>query len=206
MTVVTLSLQLGPPAEGQVRPNLYTFTEIAGPDALFSSVDGAPSINASGEVAFHAFLRIDPNRLIIHSGIFTGTGGPPTMIVGAVGSFGPFGVIPSINDAGALAFKGAVLGEADGIFIGDGGPVTIIARASTLAREAPSINDDGTVAFAMAVDFNTRDGIFTGSGGPITPIITTGPGSPFNAFSNPSINNARRVVLPHASLIRAPGS
>lgn len=196
VAVVTLSPLLSPAAQSNVGPRLYRFTEVAGYDDIFAFFDAPPSINSSGVVAFLAHLNIAHQLgLIVTEGIFTGTGGPPTMIVGdSTSGFHRFGQVPSINDAGTVAFVG-FSGSVDGVFIGNGGPITTIAVASESARQAPRINEDGTVAFEMSVDFNTRSGIFTGSGGPVTSIVTADPGSLFNNFSDPSINNARTVVF-----------
>jgi hypothetical protein len=51
------------------------------------------------------------------------------------------------------------------------------------------------VAFEMTFDFNTSSGVFTGSGGSLIPIVTADPASPFNAFSNPSINDVGTVAF-----------
>lgn len=196
LVVLAMSLLLTESTPAKARTTLYSFTEIAAPDELFTSFTGAPSISDLGDIAFFAFLKVNPNRFLGTRGIFTGNGGPPTTVVSDDGPpFSTFGVFPSINNSRTVAFQAGLTGDADGIFIGSGGPITTIAHASLNARGGPSINEQGTVAFQMSFDFNTRSGIFTGSGGPITPIITAGVGSPFNGFGNPSINDFGTVAF-----------
>jgi hypothetical protein len=161
----------------------YAFSKIAdtaGPFSAFGSSPSAPSINASGTVAFLAGLDAGGE------GIFTGSGGPTTTIATADG-FGPsifFGiptVHPAINASGIVAFKGARDTGATAIYAGSGGPLTTIADSTSVAYDdfgtGPAINDMGLVAF-NAVSAGV-DGIFAGTGAMTTTIADSVPLSTF---------------------------
>ena len=98
-----------------------------------------------------------------------------------------FGATPSINNSGAVAFSGALVGESfAGIYVGNGGPTTTILDNSYnlgATTQAPSINDAGAVAFvAQALASSELGGIFVGSGGPLTSIS-------YEFSGTPEINN-----------------
>lgn len=118
---------------------------------------GTPSINASGNVAFHAFLDSG------ETGIFRGNGGTPTTIVDSSGPFSGFGLDPSINALDQVAFIGLL--DAGGYGIYDGpNPVTnrIISIGDALFGSTVNalniggfgLNDLGQLAFF----YNLADG------------------------------------------------
>ena len=86
-----------------------------------------------------------------------------------------FGGVPSLNDAGTVAFKAFMADEDTRVFKGSGGALTTIASAAT--REFLGIDGSrfpidgaGNVVF-LATDGNERQTIFRGSGGGLTPLM-----------------------------------
>ena len=61
--------------------------------------------------------------------------------------FAPF--VPSVNDAGLVAFQAALAGGGSGVFTGDGGEVTTVAAPPevTDVKSHPDVNDAGEVTF-----------------------------------------------------------
>ncbi len=60
----------------------------------------------------------------------------------------------------------------------------------------PSLNDNGTVAFAA--NFGSGTGVFTGSGGAITPVYLSNPAGPFTSFitrAHPAINQSGELAF-----------
>jgi hypothetical protein len=191
----------------------FTFTKIADTNNPYSFLDGFPSINNEGTVAFGTGQEVTGSLFTnaIGQSIFTGSGGPLTTIADISGPYSFFGGNSSINDGGTVSFfatkkveGGSIFnGDAQGIFTGSGGSTTTISDSSDpfpfFARPTkanPSINDRGTVAFfATQVGFNNSSaGIFTGSSGPISTIAdTSGLFSSF--FDDPSINDGGTVAF-----------
>jgi len=194
---------------------ITSIVSIPGSDVFF----GGPSLNDSGTVAFS-----------LDSGIFTGNGGPLTTIVDTSDISGPFfnAFSPSINNGGTVAFEASGNGG-NGIFTGSGGPITTIADRNSLNDQFnndlfniiqfPSLNDSGTVAFAVARAFDAvgtfadstpvafapppgceeepdpdseEAGILAGSGGPVTTIARCF-GLSFSII--PSLNNGGMVAF-----------
>ena len=130
---------------GNAEPAPYTFTPIANDirQPGFSQTIVPPAINSAGTVAF----TIDVAGPV-GGGIFSGNGGLLTTIVTKDPLF-PSGR-PSINNAGAVAFRSAA--GVQGVFSGSGGPITTIAGTSVPLMPGgfggfPSINDAGAVTF-----------------------------------------------------------
>lgn len=153
-----------------------------------------PVINNSGVVAFFGVLAATGDR-----GFFTGSGGSITTIAtnGTGSPFSTFGVTPSINAAGTVAFQASLAAGGQGIFTGSGGSTTTIATTSTNQLSNPVINDTGNVAFwerfgVLPGPFTF--GILTGAGGPTTTIVQTGSGF-FLLNQVPSMNNAGTVAF-----------
>jgi hypothetical protein len=155
----------------------------------------APAINDSGTVAFSTSLKNNT------TGVFTVSGGVVTTIARAfvtpVSGGGTLGLgvsFPSINNAGVVAF-----GNTGGIYTGSGGALTTIAdRTNTnngqfdFFRDAPTINDAGTVAFMATNDASGR-GLYTGTGGALTTVYNTNLAS--GDFLNPMINASGTVAF-----------
>jgi hypothetical protein len=120
-----------------------------------------------------------------------------TLIAETSGSFSSLGQMPTINNAGTVAFI-AGGGGVIRFLTGSGGAFTTIADSngpiSTFTGPVGAINDSGTVAFFATLDTGVR-GIFAGNGGPLTTIATEG--GPFTSSFGftPSINNAGTVAF-----------
>ncbi len=165
-----------------------------------------PSINASGTVAFVAFLDAGG------SAIFTNTAGSNTAATVADrtttngGAFNSFN-IPTINASGTVAFLANLDTGSSGIFTNTVGSntATTVANFTTTNNGAFSnfapiatINASGTVAFGADLDAGGA-GIFTNTAGNTTAATvadsTTTNGGAFNSFGNASINASGTVVF-----------
>lgn len=166
---------------------------------------GAPSINASGTVAFEA-LRNGLKSTII----FTGDGGALTPILDTLNSnFGSFGAV-AINARGELVFRGIHKDRSEGIFIAipsldekgknegiSAGPVSVVDIVDTnnfdfFGFGDPVINNVGIVADSAGGP--ARLEIFSGDAKGIT--ARTDPSSKlFTEFEHPSINNRGAVAF-----------
>ena len=158
---------------------------------------GAPSINASGTVAFQA-ARSGLTSTII----FTGNGGPLTTVLDALNSnFKSFGAV-AINSAGQIVFNGTQKDRTAGIFVvtskregtekdGASGSTNLIDIVDTNNPDFfgfgdPVINDAGVVADSGGGGLHEE--IFSADAKGIT--ARTDPASPiFADFEHPSINN-----------------
>jgi hypothetical protein len=114
-----------------------------------------------------------------------------TDIADTAGPFGRFGVYPSINAAGTVAFEADLTNGQLGVFTGRGGPVTTIAETGVGSPFGsfgfPVINQRGTVAFVAGTSAGT--GIFTATRGAVTPVVDNIL-PPFEGFADPSLNRA----------------
>lgn len=128
------------------------------------------------------------------SGIFTGSGGPLTIIAKA-GDPAPRGAFSHFSDAsidqGTVAFSD----QNYGVFTGNGGPLTIISKSLDPApigvlyafSTSPDISGSN-VAFAANYGDGSQNGtgVFVSNGGPLTTIAKTGdsgPNGPFTFYS-----------------------
>ena len=223
----------------------YTFTKIADTrDSSFRYIgfDG-PAINNEGIVAFEASLDAMGNN-----GIFIGSGGAITTVVGKSSSFGPQFGNPAINNATTIAFVAERNMNELGIFTNSGGATNTIAAFSgsppyfvryfnraiafvavpdaieglegvftsngeettTIVDNTgifknlfttPTINNDGTVAFAAGLSAGGQ-GLFTYNNGVITTIAQTG--RPFDIYGSPVINNEGTIAF-GASKVKTTG-
>ena len=175
---------------------LVTIADTAGQFKDFPSGYSA-SINASGTVAFIAFLDAGGG------GIFAGNGGATTPILSWAPPFGSDSSL-TLNDAGTVAFKSYYqTGSITGVATLNGGVVATIADSTgpfNYFGAAPSLNNAGTVAFAAGV--NGRDGgvfgIYSGNGGSLKTIADlSGPFSYLGDFDTyqPSINASGMVAF-----------
>lgn len=133
------------------------------------------------------------------SGIFTGSGGPLTVIakkgdVAPGGVFGSFYSDTAISGSkvafvGSYSPSGASVGTR-GLFVGSGGTLTTISKTGDPAPLGTfgggfsggiSISGD-KVAFIDS--FSTVQGVFTGSGGPLTTVVKTGDSAPSGTFAD----------------------
>lgn len=109
------------------------------------------------------------------SGIFTGRGGPLTLIAVHRARFDGF-VGLSLYAEGTVAFRAFLAAGGQGIFMGNGGLLTPIAASVGRFKllNDPALNDSGTVAFA-ALFAAGGQGIFKAGGGLTSIADTTGP-------------------------------
>jgi len=153
---------------------------------------GVPSLNSTGTVAFAASTPpFSP------SGVFVGSGGPTTTIADGSGPFsgGNFGIAPSLNNLGTVAFSVVFGAPGSGIFTGSGGPVTLVADTGGPFNGFgdPSLNDAGMVAFLATLDTGDS-GIFKSTTGGTTPVVDTD--GAFSGFSpSLSLNNLGAVAF-----------
>jgi hypothetical protein len=133
---------------------------------------GAPSLNASGTVAF-----VTTQFGGVASSIVAGNAGPLTTIADTNGPFSAFGPYPSMNGRGQVAFVAAAEPWGGGLFVGDGTSLTTIADTSYQFGgfgPAPSINNVGMVAFYAIPDPTERgSGIFLAGGGLLSTVAET---------------------------------
>jgi hypothetical protein len=153
----------------------YSFVEIARTSGLgetgFAEILSPASINNLGEVAFIA------KDSVSETGVYRGDAADVTTIADTSAEvFNTFQGTPAINDAGLVAFNGALQNPAGGIlafgfFRGDGGPLTTIVDTLPgnfvqIGRD-PAINALGSVAFSGN---DGADGLFVSSGGSVMAI------------------------------------
>ncbi len=166
---------------------------------------GAPSINASGTVAFQASRTGLASTII-----FSGDGGPLTTVIDALNSnFKSFGAV-AINRAGQIVFEGTQKDRTAGIFVitpkmdgkeKDGGTApgssSLVDIIDTNNLDFfdfgdPVINDAGVVADSGGGGLRVE--IFSADAKGIT--ARTDPASPiFADFEHPSINNRGAVAF-----------
>ena len=108
-----------------------------------------------------------------------------------------FGLFPSINATGTVAFNGSgALGSA-GIYTGDGGSLSSIAEFygpvfSSSSVTSPTINDSGMVAFSIGSAGATT--LYAGTSGALTMIAASD--ASFNTFFGiPAINASGTVAF-----------
>jgi hypothetical protein len=157
----------------------YIFTNIA--DSTMAAPVGTlkplsdPSVR-NGVVAFDAQYAGGSME-----GIFTGTGGPLTVIV-KEGDAAPTGVFSEVGGAfigsSGVAFLGRYDNGKEGIFVASGGALNTIAKTGDASPQGSFIFLNPPAASGNNVAFLARatggDGIYVGSGGPLTTIAKTG--------------------------------
>jgi len=190
---------------GQAAPNGGAFDRF--------SVESLPivaPINAKGQVAFFASVV----RGRASEGFFLSTGARIVKLVAdgdAVpggGVFSGFGrhPVPTLNDAGELAFVATIAGAraVEGIFVVSARGVRTVALAGVAAPDissgtfasldTPAINNRGEVAFLATVRRGREsvDAIYLQSGGKVRKVVAQGDPAPaggnFAGFGPPSLN------------------
>jgi probable HAF family extracellular repeat protein len=155
---------------------------IADNKGMFSVLGGAPTINASGTVAFAGGKDVVNNTS--EAGLYVGTGGGDatvTTVLTATGSpLYNFDGGPYINDRGLIAFKAYEDSTGEpGIFVvnQNGTGLQMIAHAGAGGPysmfDSPIINDIGMVVFRGYLDTGER-GIFAGPDAVADKIIQEG--------------------------------
>jgi hypothetical protein len=175
-------------------------------------------VNAKGHVAFYATLI----RSKATEGIFLAKGAE-IVRVAAVGDPVPGGgrlsefakhPVPSLNDAGKVAFVAAVAGAraSEGVFLFDGGKLTAIALSGAEAPQVfsgtfaefdvPVLNNRDEIVFAATVrkGRETVQAIYLYSNGRVRKLHASGdvvlPRGTLDKFGVPAMNNKGLVVLP----------
>lgn len=169
-------------ANGQTAPGGGTFSFFVG-----------ASLNQSDQLAFQAFLSTGG------SGIFLLSGGTISKIIeqGDVfpdGAVFAFPDLPSINDAGQIAFPGVSSSAADGgVFLFTGGQLTVVVpRATPIggglffdSAFSVSLNNAGQIAFTGFITSLEGNGVFLFSKGQLTVLMFPGQTAPDGGtFSN----------------------
>ncbi len=157
----------------------------------FTNLNGRPSINNDGEVAFWGG--------IYHvQGIYKSDGTYLLPVIETDDYFTSLATAPAVNDSGLVAFVGNFAGG-QGIFLGDGASLTPVADTASFFTgfgDRPAVNAFGVVAFHAT--FAGGSGIFVGDGTTVTAIALTG--GAFRGFSGGVAVNAVGTVAFHALL------
>jgi hypothetical protein len=172
----------------------------AGPYASFlTGINNGVAINNTGTIVFAATLDAGGQ------GIFKGPDVTTDTIIDTNG--GPYERVgsPSINDAGAIAFLGAVDGSAgEGVFKGPNPTTDALARATPAGPyqgvplgEPPSINEAGTVVFHGVA--NNNSGVYKGPNPAADAIVTSA--GPYGQIQRAPVINDSGVVAFAASAV-----
>lgn len=185
------------------------------------SVEAQPvlaPVNRRGQVAFFATLLRGPAG----EGLFVTAGdrirkvavdGDPAPGGGTLSGFAKH-PIPSLNDAGTIAFAAAVSGgrTVEGVFVASGGRLRTIALAGdaapgvpagTLAAvDVPALNNRGDVAFLATVrrGRESLEAIYVRAGGRLRKVVVQGEPAPaggtFAGFGVPVVSDRGHVAFP----------
>ena len=196
---VAFAAQLDSGGEGIFTFDGKTLRTIADTNGEFSALSGLV-VNAAGFVAFRA--DYDAGLPAQGQTIFVGDGQTLLPIVDTSGQFFQLGGLPAANDSGAVVFRAQRDDGVWGIYhrAANGSVVTIADDPGPFQRIAlsyfenvPSINNDGTVAFAAWLD-SGEAGIFVSSSGTVDTLVdSSGPLANFGW--NPVISDDGSVVF-----------
>lgn len=175
-------------------------------------------VNASGQVAFYASLI----RTRATEGLFVASGsriikmaavGDPVPGGGRISEFAKH-PIPSLNDAGKVAFGAAVAGARanEGVFLAAQGNIKVIALSGADAPgiptgtfvefDTPTLNNRDEVAFVATVrrGRETLQVLYLYSDGTLRKLVAAGDPAPrggtFDKFGVPSMNNKGGIAFP----------
>jgi hypothetical protein len=173
--------------------------EVAGPD-LLAGVTSHPDLNNARDVSFYGDLRGGGEAVfLLREGrlkTVADTRGPFV-------SIGPLG--PTMNEAGAVAFRADPAAGVNGIYVGDGSDVVTVANTGdpwSRFHGLPVVTGDGNVVFRADREDGVQ-GIYAASGGSIRTVAETG-----DLFETlglfPSANEDGTVAF--AATLRAGGS
>jgi hypothetical protein len=181
--------------EAIFRGNGGTIDTIVDTGTAFNFLTVVPSINDSGLVAFQAELD-GPS---FAEGLFTGSGGAINTIFRTdTSQFSDSFAAPSINNAGQIAFLGALDAGPEGIFRYSGGSYSTIVDDtgpySPFFDDEPSLNAGGSVALIASSDDFSVEYILVGDGSsPALPIADTV--GAYDNFVAVSLNDAGKVAF-----------
>jgi hypothetical protein len=170
----------------------FSYASVAD-STTFQSFGPYPSMNAAGTVVFQGTQQSGAY------GIFSGSGGPVTVIASLGSPYGDLslGGSPSINASGAVAFQGQPAGGGDALYLAAGGSVKQIASnlggSQFSGFATPSINNSNQVAFVAG--FGAGVSVFRYDNGTFTRIADNS--SFFEGFANNllAINDAGSVAF-----------
>ena len=127
-----------------------------------NTLGSAPSINASGSIAYTKHFGLPTNS----DGLFLSRNGNITTLVDPLSGFNVFSNSGTmINDSGTTVFHASSLGNnLPGVYIADANGISPIAlndpSGLLLDPRTPAINNRGTVAFVA--DFQGNSGLYVG--------------------------------------------
>ncbi len=177
---------------------ITTIANIFGEFGGYNTYD-PPGINDDGLVAFHGKPQL--SSPLYPEGIFTGSGGPVSVIANV--NFSNFSGKVSINNSGKVLFRASLTTDDvtfGGIFVGSGGGSTTTI-ADTLGVfggfAGASLSESGLVGFVA--DYAGGDGVYTGDGTTTTTIVES-TDSPYSDFTNEVAINASGDLVFRANL------
>lgn len=110
-----------------------------------------------------------------------------------------YGLAPTINGSGTVAFRANLDAGGSGLFAGNGvDPVATVAQTTPSGFSAfndPAINDAGFVAFRAESSSTNARGIYKASAGAVNPVAVSGAGLFSNFADSVSINNTGSVAF-----------
>jgi hypothetical protein len=198
------------------RPGIFLFTD-AGLSQVVADGDPAPgggalsspnfpALNAAGQVSFIAGPATGRGLYLFSGGVIT--------LLARAGDPAPGGGTfifvsgHSLNGSGQVAFTADLSAGNSGVFLASKGTVTKIARSGEAApaggtfiamETAPSIDDNGRIAFEAFVSSPGRSGMFQFSQGAITQVVRTGDPAPgggvFTFVDSPALNAAGQLAF-----------
>ena len=220
--VTTVGAPPGVAAESPILQRVAAAGQAAPGGGAFErfSIEALPvvaPVNSRGQVAFFATLL----RGRASEGFFRATGTRIDAIAAegdaapGGGAFSGFGrhPIPTLNEAGDVAFAAAVSGgkTVEGIFATAGRRLRAVAVAGSAAPgiasgtfaslDAPALNDRGDVAFLATVRRGREsvEAIYLASGATLSKVVAQGDPAPaggaFAGFAVPALNNSGTVVF-----------
>lgn len=168
----------------------FVLTEVARTGSELRHLN-APSISNNGAIAFDAFYT-GPD----HQAVFVASGGQTREIVANGGQFKRFGN-PIINAAGDIALWARLGSDASGVFLLHDGSVVPISvvdpSCDGCGHSGPDFTDTGLIAFSALIEDGVY-GIFR-SDGTTTTALYTNLTTPFEGFTNPSVNGGGTVAF-----------
>lgn len=147
-----------------------------------------PTLNDTGQVAFHSYLNLLTISDLRTDTIWTGSANQPQLVAregdaapGTTESFTQLGVEPHLNNAGQVLLAAQVSGpssQRDGLWLGTPGNLKLLARTHTslpglghtieaILPETVTLGDGGAAAF-MGLAATNRRGIWHGTPGQLS--------------------------------------
>jgi hypothetical protein len=191
ITLCAVTLLSSGPGIAAQEPSSYEFTLIADTSGALAGFSATVSLNNRGTVSFIAATSAG------EPAVFTGNGGPLTLLANGNGPFDGFGAWnTSINASGTVAFNGDLIDGGGGMFTASRRGIAAIGPSGALIATGlrPAINNAGTVAF-LGSPPPSGVGLFAGRGDTLLTVYQSGPPSPFFTFGSPAINENGTVAF-----------